>query len=245
MNSAVSTTLLAVRKLDVYYGRIQALRGVSLQLNRGELVCLIGANGAGKSTLLKTIAGLLAPRAGEIVFTAGATLQLTSIPPYERIAQGLALVPEGRGIFPHMTVEENLLMGAYHRNDNAAIAHDIAHAYMLFPRLAERRTQLAGTLSGGEQQMMVIARALLSKPTLLLLDEPSMGLAPLLVQKIFEVISTIHQQGTSILLVEQNANVALSLAERAYVMEHGEITLHGCAQELLHNPAVKSAYLGG
>ena len=183
--------------------------------------------------------------AGEIIFSNPQSLKLNAVPAHERIARGLALVPEGRGIFPHMTVEENLLMGAYHRDDSAAIAHDMEHAYSLFPRLAERRAQLAGTLSGGEQQMMVIARALLSKPTLLLLDEPSMGLAPLLVQKIFEVISTIHKEGTSILLVEQNANVALSLAQRAYVMEHGEISLHGAAQELLHNPAVKSAYLGG
>ncbi|MBK8288295.1 MAG: ABC transporter ATP-binding protein [Cellvibrionales bacterium] len=237
-----SSALLDIRHLDVSYGAIKALRGVSLQVMPGELVCLIGANGAGKSTLLKSIAGLLTPSTGEIHF-AGCNLRNT--PAHALVSQGLALVPEGRGIFGDMSVLENLQMGAYHRQDKAGIRQDIEHAYTLFPRLAERQQQAAGTLSGGEQQMVAIARALMSKPRLLLLDEPSMGLAPLLVRKILEVIATINREGVSVLLVEQNANAALSLASRGYVMEHGEITLQDSAQNLLHNPAVKAAYLGG
>jgi branched-chain amino acid transport system ATP-binding protein len=241
------TALLNVQDLHIAYGAIKAVRGVSLQVEPGELVCLIGANGAGKSTLLKSIAGLLTPHQGSIFFQHKPIFQqntITGTPAHTLVSRGLALVPEGRGIFPDMSVRENLLMGAYYRNDKKAIQHDIDHAYTLFPRLAEREQQQAGTLSGGEQQMVAMARALLSKPTLLLLDEPSMGLAPLLVQKIFEVIKTINAEGVSVLLVEQNANSALALASRGYVMEHGEITLTGSAESLLHNPAVREAYLG-
>lgn len=234
--------LLDIRHLDVSYGAIRALQDVSLHVMPGELVSLIGANGAGKSTLLKTIAGLLPFTQGEIHFSGDI---INKQPAHSLASKGLVLVPEGRGIFGDMTVLENLQMGAYHRHDTFAVKQDIEHAFTLFPRLAERQQQMAGTLSGGEQQMVAIARALMSKPRLLLLDEPSMGLAPLLVQKIFEVIATIHREGVSVLLVEQNAHLALSLASRAYVLEHGEITLQGDANSLLHNPAVKTAYLGG
>lgn len=234
--------LLDVNDLAVNYGAIKALRKVSLQVMPGELVCLIGANGAGKSTLLKCIAGLL-PSAGGTIHFDGKNLHNT--PAHALPMQGLSLVPEGRGIFGDMSVLENLQMGAYHRHDKVGIQQDIDHAYHLFPRLAERRQQSAGTLSGGEQQMVAIARALMSKPRLLLLDEPSMGLAPLLVKKILDVIATINQEGVSVLLVEQNANAALTLATRGYVMEHGEITLHDNANNLLGNPAVQAAYLGG
>jgi branched-chain amino acid transport system ATP-binding protein len=236
-----SPALLDIHDLEVSYGAIKALRKVSLQVMPGELVCLIGANGAGKSTLLKSIAGLL-PSQGSIQFSGQC---VRNQPAHSLVSQGLALVPEGRGIFGEMSVLENLQMGAYHRHDKAGIKQAIEHAYSLFPRLAERRQQQAGTLSGGEQQMVAIARALMSKPRLLLLDEPSMGLAPLLVKKILEVIAAINREGVSVLLVEQNANAALSLASRGYVMEHGEITLQDSAQNLLHNPAVKEAYLGG
>lgn len=233
--------LLDVQDLHIAYGAIQAVRGASLQVQHGELVCLIGANGAGKSTLLKSIAGLLAPAQGTIHFNGA---NITQAPAHSLVSRGLALVPEGRGIFPDMTVLENLQMGAYYRDDAAAIRRDMEHAFTLFPRLAERQQQQAGTLSGGEQQMVAMARALLSKPALLLLDEPSMGLAPLLVQKIFDVIKTINAEGVSVLLVEQNANAALALASRGYVMEHGDITLAGAADALLHDPAVQAAYLG-
>lgn len=235
-------SLLDIRQLNVSYGAIQALRNVSLHVQKGELVCLIGANGAGKSTLLKCIAGLLSPKSGDILLDGQS---LSKEPAHTLIARGLALVPEGRGIFGNMSVLENLQMGAYHRRDKAGIKHEMDHAFTLFPRLAERQQQMAGTLSGGEQQMVAIARALMGKPRLLLLDEPSMGLAPLLVQKILEVIAAINRDGVSVLLVEQNANAALSLAGRGYVMEHGEITLEDEASSLLHNPAVKQAYLGG
>ena len=241
-STAHADALLAVQAIDVSYGAIQALRQVSLHVMPGELVSLIGANGAGKSTLLKSIASLLKPTRGQILFSGE---NIEGAPAHSLASKGLALVPEGRGIFPEMTVLENLQMGAYSRSDKHAIQHDIEHAYSLFPRLAERRTQAAGTLSGGEQQMVAIARALMSKPRLLLLDEPSMGLAPILVQKIFEVIKTINREGVSVLLVEQNAQLALTLAQRGYVMEHGEITLHDAASALLNNPAVKAAYLGG
>lgn len=241
-STAHADALLAVQAIDVSYGAIQALRQVSLRVMPGELVSLIGANGAGKSTLLKSIASLLKPTRGQILFSGE---NIEGAPAHSLASKGLALVPEGRGIFPEMTVLENLQMGAYSRSDKHAIQHDIEHAYSLFPRLAERRTQAAGTLSGGEQQMVAIARALMSKPRLLLLDEPGMGLAPILVQKIFEVIKTINREGVSVLLVEQNAQLALTLAQRGYVMEHGEITLHDAASALLNNPAVKAAYLGG
>ncbi len=237
-----SQPLLAIRDLDVRYGAIQALRGVSLHVMPGELVCLVGANGAGKSTLLRSIAGLL-PAHGGSVLLAGEAVERQ--PAHGLVSRGLALVPEGRGIFGDMSVRENLLMGAYLRRDKAAIRQDLEHVFGLFPRLAERQPQLAGTLSGGEQQMVAIARALMSRPRLLLLDEPSMGLAPLLVQKILDVIGTINREGVSVLLVEQNARAALSLAGRGYVLEHGEITLQDSANALLHNPAVRAAYLGG
>jgi branched-chain amino acid transport system ATP-binding protein len=238
--------LLSVENLQVNYGAIQAVRNASLKVLPGELVCLIGANGAGKSTLLKRIAGLLPAKKGEIIFDGE---NITRVASHHLVSRGLALVPEGRGIFADMSVMENLLMGAYHRDTGSTnkqlIQKDIAHAFELFPRLAERQHQMTGTLSGGEQQMVAMARALLSKPKLLLLDEPSMGLAPLLVQKIFEVIKTINDEGVGVLLVEQNANAALTLASRGYVMEHGEIVLSGYADQLSHNPAVKEAYLGG
>lgn len=237
----MSETLLEIRNLQVSYGAIRAVRGIHLQLQAGELVSLIGANGAGKSTVLKTLAGLLPAASGEILFRGE---PLSRWAPHERIAQGLALVPEGRGIFPHMTVAENLLMGAYCRRDGAAIRQDLEQQYQRFPRLQERSRQLAGTLSGGEQQMVAMGRALMSRPALLLLDEPSMGLAPLMVQKILEVVREVSQAGMTILLVEQNARAALRLASRGYVMEHGEITLADSAPALLANPAVQAAYLG-
>lgn len=240
-NISDTSVLLKIDQVNVHYGVIQALRSVSLQVQRGELVCLIGANGAGKSTLLKTIMGLLKPTSGNIFFK---TEDITFRKTHQHAGQGLVLVPEGRGIFSTMTVLENLQMGAYHRSDKPGIQQDLQHIYTLLPRLAERRQQLAGTLSGGEQQMLAIGRALLSRPQLLLLDEPSMGLAPLLAQKIFELIKTIHREGISVLLVEQNAHASLGLADRAYVMEHGEISLHGEAKALLHDPKVQAAYLG-
>lgn len=241
MPDTSTPALLDIKNLHVSYGAIQALRGIDLHVMPGELVSLIGANGAGKSTLLKSIAGLLPPKQGDICFT-GASIQRS--PAHTLAAKGLALVPEGRGIFGDMTVLENLQMGAYSRTDKAGIRQDLEHAYTLFPRLAERKQQAAGTLSGGEQQMVAIARALMSRPRLLLLDEPSMGLAPLLVQKILDVIAAINREGVSVLLVEQNAHLALTLSRRGYVLEHGEITLHDDASALLANPAVQAAYLG-
>lgn len=234
--------MLKLNNIAVSYGSIKAVHDVSLKLNQGELVSLIGANGSGKTTTLKAIAGLLPLTRGNIFFNG---TPLTSVPAHDRIRHGLALVPEGRGIFPHMSVEENLLMGAYHRNDRTDISKDLKHQYELFPRLKERQYQLAGTLSGGEQQMVAIARALMSRPKLLLLDEPSMGLAPIMVEKIFSVIKKVASEGMTILLVEQNAKVALSLSKRAYVMEHGEITINGESSTLLNNSAVQAAYLGG
>lgn len=234
-------SLLQVRDLHVCYGGIRAVQGLDLDVAEGELVALIGANGAGKTSTLNTLAGLLAPASGEILLGGR---RLNDLPPHHRVTQGLALVPEGRGLFPHMSVEENLRMGAYHRRDKAAIAADLDRQFELFPRLEERRHQLSGTLSGGEQQMVAMARALMSRPRLLLLDEPSMGLAPLLVQKIFEVIRQISHEGVSILLVEQNARAALSLSHRGYVLEHGRITLSDTASNLLHSPEIQRAYLG-
>jgi branched-chain amino acid transport system ATP-binding protein len=238
----MSKPLLALHNVHVAYGAIRAVHGVSLELYEGELVSLIGANGAGKTTVLKTISGLLPASQGDIFYGGQ---PLANIAPHDRIRAGLALVPEGRGIFPQLTVAENLYMGAYIRNDKAAIHHDLDQQYQRFPRLLERRHQLAGTLSGGEQQMLALARALMARPKLLLLDEPSMGLAPLMVQKIFEVIREVAAAGVTILLVEQNARAALRLATRGYVMEHGEITLADNAAALLANPAVQATYLGG
>jgi branched-chain amino acid transport system ATP-binding protein len=227
--------VLELRCLEVGYGGIRAVKGIDLSVAKGELVCLIGANGAGKTTTLKAIAGLL-PAAAESV--------RYGVRAFELVRRGLALVPEGRGVFGQLTVEENLAMGAYARSDAAAVRQDLAHAFGLFPRLAERRRQSAGTLSGGEQQMLAIGRALMSRPKLLLLDEPSMGLAPLLVQKIFETILSVAKEGVTILLVEQNARLALEVSGRGYVMETGLITLSGPARELLVDPKVRAAYLG-
>ena len=235
------TALLEVTGLEVHYGGIQAVKGIDLQVNEGELVTLIGANGAGKTSTLKALAGLLHPAAGQIRF-AGA--DLAGMPVHQLIRNGLALVPEGRGVFPRLTVAENLAMGAYVRNDTSAIATDLERMYGLFERLYERREQKAGTLSGGEQQMLAIGRALMGRPRMLLLDEPSMGLAPLMVQKIIGVIRQVANEGMTVLLVEQNARLALQAAERAYVMEGGRISFTDSAQACLNDPRVRAAYLG-
>ena len=232
--------MLEVTGLEVAYGGIRAVKGIALEVRERELVTLIGANGAGKTTTLKALAGLIAPVRGRILYNGR---DVTGLPAHELVASGLALVPEGRGVFARLTVEENLAMGAYTRRD-AGVAADLSRAYALFPRLAERRRQLAGTLSGGEQQMLAIARALMSRPKLLLLDEPSMGLAPLMVQKIFETIKAVAAEGVTLLLVEQNAKLALEASHRGYVMESGGIALSGSAQALLTNPEVRRAYLG-
>jgi branched-chain amino acid transport system ATP-binding protein len=233
--------LLDVRGLKVSYGGINAVKGVDLEVRAGELVTLIGANGAGKTTTLKAIAGLIKPAAGRIRYDGG---DITAQPAYRLVRRGLALVPEGRGVFGLLTVEENLAMGAYSRVGRQAIDADRDRVYTLFPRLAERRRQSAGTLSGGEQQMLAIGRALMSRPRLLLLDEPSMGLAPLMVQKIFETIRAIAAEGVTLLLVEQNAKLALEVCHRGYVMESGGIMLADTARALLVNPQVRQAYLG-
>lgn len=238
----MTSALLDVHNLEVAYGGIRAVRGVDLCIAPGELVALIGSNGAGKTTTLKALAGLLHPAGGKIIYAGQAVQNLAA---HQRVARGIALVPEGRAIFARLSVQENLLMGAYSRNDHQEIATDLARMHELFPRLAERNLQLAGTLSGGEQQMVAMARALMSRPRLLMLDEPSMGLAPLMVQKIFETIRDISAQGMSILLVEQNARLALQVAQRGYVMESGSITLSGQASDLLGSAAVRRAYLGG
>jgi branched-chain amino acid transport system ATP-binding protein len=232
--------LLEVRSLEAGYGGIRAVKGIDLAVREGELVCLIGANGAGKSTTLRAVCGLLAARAGSVRY-AGADIART--PVHELPRKGLVMVPEGRGIFAQLTVEENLAMGAFTRNDGD-VARDLERRYETFPRLKERRTQTAGTLSGGEQQMLAIARALMARPKLLLLDEPSMGLAPRLVAKIFEIVREIAREGVTILLVEQNARLALEVASRGYVMESGNITLAGESATLLADPKVREAYLG-
>ena len=233
--------MLEVRGLSVSYGGINAVKGIDLDVNDRELVTLIGCNGAGKPATLKALAGLLRPAAGRIHYEGR---DITAQPAHRLVRQGLALVPEGRGVFGRLTVEENLAMGAYSRADRARIEADRERVYGLFPRLAERRRQLAGTLSGGEQQMLAIGRALMSRPRLLLLDEPSMGLAPLMVQKIFETIRAIAAEGVTLLLVEQNAKLALEICHRGYVMESGTIALSDSAQALLKNPQVRQAYLG-
>jgi branched-chain amino acid transport system ATP-binding protein len=232
--------LLEVKGLEAGYGGIRAVKGIDLEVREGELVCLIGANGAGKSTTLRAVCGLLPARAGSVRY-GGADIAGVEI--HELPRRGLVMVPEGRGIFPQLTVEENLAMGAYTRDD-AGIAEDVERRYETFPRLKERRTQVAGTLSGGEQQMLAMGRALMARPKLLLLDEPSMGLAPRLVAKIFDIVREIAGQGVTILLVEQNARLALEVADRGYVMESGNITLAGDAKGLLENPKVREAYLG-
>ena len=235
------STVLKVDNINVYYGAIHAIKGVSFEVNQGEVVTLIGANGAGKSTILKTVSGLLTSRTGSIQFM---DQSLAHVPAHKIITRGLALVPEGRQVFLQMTVEENLEMGAFTR-PKEEFADSLADVYQRFPRLKERRKQIAGTLSGGEQQMLAMGRALMSKPKLLMLDEPSMGLAPILVEQIFDIIKELHKAGTTILLVEQNAEMALKVADRAYVMESGKITLSGTGAELAASDAIKKAYLGG
>jgi branched-chain amino acid transport system ATP-binding protein len=233
--------LLSVRALRVAYGGIQAVKGVSFEVMEGELVSLIGANGAGKTTTLKAITGTQASAGGEIEFM-GRSIRGQG--PWDLVKQGLVMVPEGRGTFTRMTITENLQMGAFVRNDVKEIASDIERVFTIFPRLKERRNQLAGTMSGGEQQMLAMGRALMARPKVLLMDEPSMGLSPIMVDKIFEVVNDIHQQGTTILLVEQNASRALNLASRGYVMDSGEVTMSGDAKALLADPKVRAAYLG-
>ena len=233
--------LLELTKLEVAYGGIHAVKGIDLIVRRGELVCLIGANGAGKTTTLKGITGLQPVKAGKVVYDGH---NVTGKPAFQLVRKGLSMVPEGRGVFGALTIEENLAMGAYSRSDRNEIRHDIERVFALFPRLKERRRQTAGTLSGGEQQMLAMARAIMSRPKLLLLDEPSMGLAPLMVQKVFETVLTIASEGVTILLIEQNAKLALEVSNRGYVMEAGEVTLEGIAADLLHDPKVRAAYLG-
>lgn len=234
--------MLQIEDIDVYYGAIHALKGVSLTVEEGSIITLIGANGAGKTTTLKTISGILRPKNGSVKFKGQ---DITKTPAQDIVALGISQVPEGRRVFSSMSVQENLEMGAYLRRDKDEMTRDYKRVFERFPRLYERRKQLAGTLSGGEQQMLAIGRALMARPQLMLLDEPSMGLAPLLVREIFEIIKEINQQGTTILLVEQNAHMALSVAEKAYVLESGEIVLKGPARELLESEQVKQAYLGG
>ncbi|MDQ1000100.1 branched-chain amino acid transport system ATP-binding protein [Neobacillus niacini] len=234
--------MLKIEDINVFYGNIHALKGVSLAINEGEIVTLIGANGAGKSTLLKTISGLLKPKNGSILFEGQS---ISGKVAQSIVKQGLSHVPEGRRVFANMSVEENLELGAYLRKDKQGIKEDFEKVYNLFPRLLERRKQLSGTLSGGEQQMLAMGRALMARPKLLLLDEPSMGLAPLLVKTIFRIIEEINKSGTTILLVEQNANMALSIADRAYVIETGKIVLSGSSDELNQSDQIRMAYLGG
>jgi branched-chain amino acid transport system ATP-binding protein len=234
--------MLKIEDINVYYGNIHALKGVSLDINEGEIVTLIGANGAGKSTLLKTISGLLKPKTGNILFEGQS---ISGKVAQSIVKQGLSHVPEGRRVFANMSVEENLELGAYLRKDKQGIKEDFEKVYTLLPRLLERRKQLSGTLSGGEQQMLAMGRALMARPKLLLLDEPSMGLAPLLVKTIFQIIEEINKSGTTILLVEQNANMALSIADRAYVIETGKIVISGSSEELNQSDQIRMAYLGG
>jgi len=233
--------MLEVRLVSTFYGNIQALHGISLSIKRGEIVTLIGANGAGKSTTLMTICGGVPPRSGEVIFE-GQPIHTLSMDKIVRL--GISQVPEGRLIFPDMTVMENLDLGAFLRNDQGEIQKDLDYVFQLFPILAERRRQLGGTLSGGEQQMLAISRALMASPRLLLLDEPSLGLAPIIIAQIFDIIRKVNESGTTVFLVEQNANQALKIAHRAYVMENGKITLEGSASDLLTNENVKRAYLG-
>jgi branched-chain amino acid transport system ATP-binding protein len=238
---AAKKPLLELSRLEVAYGGIHAVKGIDLHVDEGELVCLIGTNGAGKTTTLKGICGVQPVKAGSIRYSGE---NITGKPPHRLVRRGLAMVPEGRGVFGALTIEENLAMGAYIRNDRAGVRSDIERVFALFPRLKERHRQTAGTLSGGEQQMLAMGRALMSRPRLLLLDEPSMGLAPLMVQKVFETVLSVSGEGVTILLIEQNAKLALEVSNRGYVMESGEITLSGDAKKLLHDPAVRAAYLG-
>lgn len=240
--SDAPATLLDLKDVNVFYGAIHALRGVSIEVRQGEVVTLIGANGAGKTTTLRAISGLVRPRHGDIKLNGSS---LAAVPPHKIVATGISHVPEGRGIFPKLTVRENLEMGAFLLNDLKEIKRRLDHVFVSFPRLRERINQKGGTLSGGEQQMLAIGRGLMGNPHILLLDEPSMGLAPILVEEIFRIIVEINGLGTSILLVEQNARMALSIAHRGYVMETGHIVLEGDADKLLHDPQVAQAYLGG
>ena len=237
----MADTLLKVKGLKVAYGGIQAVKGVDMEVREGELVSLIGSNGAGKTTTMKAITGTLAAQGGDIEYL-GRSIQGQG--PWDLVKQGLAMVPEGRGVFTRMTITENLQMGAYIRDDSAAIADDIEKMFDLFPRLRERKDQLAGTMSGGEQQMLAMARALMSRPRVLLLDEPSMGLSPIMVDKIFEVVKDVYAQGVTVVLVEQNASRALAMADRGYVMDSGLITMQGAGKDLLADPKVRAAYLG-
>jgi branched-chain amino acid transport system ATP-binding protein len=236
-----AAALLELDKLEVAYGGIHAVKGIDLVVRQGELVCLIGANGAGKTTTLKGITGLQPVKAGRIVYDGN---DVTGKPAFQLVRKGLSMVPEGRGVFGALTIEENLAMGAYSRRDRKQIRQDVERVFGLFPRLKERARQTAGTLSGGEQQMLAMARAIMSRPKLLLLDEPSMGLAPLMVQKVFETVLAISGEGVTILLIEQNAKLALEVSNRGYVMESGTITLSGDARQLLSDPKVREAYLG-
>lgn len=233
--------MLEIKDLQVYYGVIQALKGISFHVNQGEVIALIGANGAGKTTTLQTLTGILSPKSGSIVFEGK---DLTRTPAHKIVEMGMAHVPEGRRVFADMSVYENLLLGAYTRKDKAEIAESLAGVYKRFPRLEERKGQRAGTLSGGEQQMLAMGRALMSKPRIVLMDEPSMGLSPIFVEEIFNIIKEISAEGTTVLLVEQNAKKALSIADRAYVLETGKIVLEGDAKDLLNDESIKKAYLG-
>ena len=233
--------MLEVKDLQVFYGVIQAIKNISFKVNEGEIIALIGANGAGKTTILQTISGLITPKQGEILYNG---TDLKKIPAYKIVAMGVAHVPEGRRVFSQLTVYENLLMGAYTRNDKKDIEETLRQVYKRFPRLEERKNQMAGTLSGGEQQMLAMGRALMSKPKIILMDEPSMGLSPILVEEVFDIIQSINKSGTTVLLVERNAKKVLSIAHRAYVIETGKIVLEGDAKELMNNESVKKAYLG-
>ena len=233
--------LLEVKDIQVYYGMIQALKGISFEVNEGEVIALIGANGAGKTTTLHTITGLLRSKTGHIMFDGQ---DITKIPPHKIVTMGMAHVPEGRRVFANMTVLQNLKMGAFTRTDKAEIKESLAKVYKRFPRLQERQNQTAGTLSGGEQQMLAMGRALMSKPKIILMDEPSMGLSPIYVNEIFDIIKEVSESGTTVLLVEQNAKKAFSIADRAYVLETGNIILDGNADDLLHDESVQKAYLG-
>ena len=233
--------MLEVKDLEVYYGVIQAIKGVSFHVEKGEVIALIGANGAGKTTILHTVTGLLSPKKGSVIFQGK---DITKTPAHKIVSMGMAHVPEGRRVFAELSVYENLKMGAYTRTDKAEIEDSLKSVYKRFPRLVERKNQMAGTLSGGEQQMLAMGRALMSKPGIILMDEPSMGLSPILVNEIFDIIRSVSESGTTVLLVEQNAKKALSIADRAYVLETGNITLEGNAKDLLEDDSIKKAYLG-
>ena len=234
--------LLEVKDLQVFYGVIQAIKGISFEVNQGEIVTLIGANGAGKTTTMQSVMGLIKPRGGSVVYDGK---EITGMPTHKIVGMGMTQVPEGRRVFSELTVYENLLMGAYTEKDRSKIKEDIEEIYTIFPRLGERKSQVAGTLSGGEQQMLAMGRAIMSHPKLLMLDEPSMGLSPALVDQVFEIIKHFHKTGTTILLVEQNANKSLAISDRAYVLENGRITVTGTGSELMASEEIRKAYLGG